>query len=77
MAKNYHVCPHPKGGWQVKAAGSFAAFSQNYDLDCPEALELDLMKKQRLLFMIKLTTFLMQHVVYLITLVMLSKKKLN
>ena len=31
---------------QVKAAGSFAAFAQNYDLDCPEALELDLMKKQ-------------------------------
>ena len=29
---------------EVKAAGSFAAFAQNYDLDCPEALELDLMK---------------------------------
>ena len=31
---------------EVKKAGSFAAFAQNYDLDSPQALELDLMKKQ-------------------------------
>ena len=30
---------------EVKKAGSFAAFAQNYDLDSPQALELDLMKK--------------------------------
>ena len=29
----------------VKAAGSFAEFAKNYDLDVPEALELELMKK--------------------------------
>ena len=29
----------------VKAAGSFAEFVKNYDLDVPEALELELMKK--------------------------------
>lgn len=29
----------------VKAAGSFAAFAKNYDLDVPEALELELMSK--------------------------------
>lgn len=29
----------------VKAAGSFAAFAMHYDLDVPEALELELMKK--------------------------------
>ena len=29
----------------VKAAGSFAAFAKNYDLDVPEAFELDLLKK--------------------------------
>ncbi|MBD5401779.1 hypothetical protein HDR58_03115 [bacterium] len=29
----------------VKAAGSFAAFAKNYDLDVPQALELELMKK--------------------------------
>lgn len=29
----------------VKAAGSFAEFAKNYDLDIPEALELELMKK--------------------------------
>ena len=29
----------------VKAAGSFAAFAKNYDLDIPEALELELMSK--------------------------------
>lgn len=29
----------------VKAAGSFAAFAKNYDLDIPEALELELMKE--------------------------------
>ena len=29
----------------VKKAGSFAAFAKNYDLDIPEALELELMKK--------------------------------
>jgi len=29
----------------VKAAGSFAAFAKNYDLDCPEAFELPLLKK--------------------------------
>ena len=29
----------------VKAAGSFANFAKNYDLDVPEALELELMKK--------------------------------
>jgi uridine kinase len=28
----------------VKAAGSFAEFAKNYDLDCPEAFELDLLK---------------------------------
>lgn len=27
----------------VKAAGSFAAFAKNYDLDCPDAFELDLL----------------------------------
>lgn len=27
----------------VKAAGSFAEFAKHYDLDCPEAIELDLM----------------------------------
>lgn len=31
---------------EVKKAGSFAAFAQNYDLDTPDALELDLMKSQ-------------------------------
>ncbi|MBS4760923.1 MAG: hypothetical protein KHX03_09530 [Clostridium sp.] len=36
----------------VKAAGSFAEFAKNYDLDVPEALELELMKKhiKQLLF---------------------------
>lgn len=29
----------------VKAAGSFSEFAKNYDLDSPEALELDLMRK--------------------------------
>lgn len=29
----------------VRAAGSFAEFAKNYDLDVPEALELELMKK--------------------------------
>ena len=29
----------------VKAAGSFAEFAKHYDLDVPEALELELMKK--------------------------------
>ena len=29
----------------VKAAGSFSAFAKNYDLDVPEALELELMNK--------------------------------
>ena len=29
----------------VKAAGSFSEFAKNYDLDVPEALELELMKK--------------------------------
>lgn len=30
---------------EVKAAGSFAEFAKNYDLDIPEAMELSLMKK--------------------------------
>lgn len=36
----------------VKAAGSFSEFAKNYDLDVPEALELELMKKhiKQLLF---------------------------
>ena len=36
----------------VKVAGSFAEFAKNYDLDVPEALELELMKKhiKQLLF---------------------------
>jgi uridine kinase len=36
----------------VKKAGSFAEFAKNYDLDVPEALELELMKKhiRQLLF---------------------------
>ena len=29
----------------VKAAGSFSEFAKNYDLDVPEALELELMSK--------------------------------
>ena len=29
----------------VKAAGSFAEFAKHYDLDVPEALELELMKQ--------------------------------
>jgi uridine kinase len=29
----------------VKAAGSFAKFTKNYDLDVPQAIELELMKK--------------------------------
>ena len=45
----------------VKAAGSFAEFAKHYDLDVPEALELELMKKHIRQLMFGDTVFLPKY----------------
>lgn len=45
----------------VKAAGSFAEFAKHYDLDIPEALELELMKKHIKALLNGETVFLPQY----------------
>lgn len=46
---------------EVKAAGSFADFAKNYDLDIPEAIELSLMKKHIQMLMNKQEVFLPKY----------------
>ena len=45
----------------VKKAGSFAEFAKNYDLDVPEALELELMKKHIKSLLLGDTVFLPEY----------------